>query len=248
MMEGFFSTCTSVLFLPAQLLWLTVRFYSSTLYRTVWHLILQHVYNAVEIECIRHIPSIYHIFPHVFDMRWTTQTQTCSHTRELRPPAAQLLRRWEYDHLLKHSSPSSPAFSTLVFPSFFFFFRNAGELSAGRPLSRSLSVSLSLHLSLSLSLSLLSVVESAVPPWGPPVWTFRIRICNDTQQSKDDAAITEWRTSDRGEEGPDQTRPSGSNDESQGETVKAWLRCKTPFVSQAPPSLWPQSIICIQAG
>ena len=138
--------------------------------------------------------------------------------------------------------PPFPPSSSPVFFFFFFFFQKCRRTLSGAP-----SPSLSLCLSLSLSLSRRSVVESAVPPRGPPVWTFRIRICNDTQQGKDDAAITEWRTSDRGEEGPDQTRPSGSNDESQGETVKARLRCKTPFVSQAPPSLWPQSIICIQA-
>lgn len=36
--------------------------------------------------------------------------------------------------------------------------------------------------------------------------------------SREDAAITEQRTSDRGDEGPDQTRTSGSDAESQSET------------------------------
>lgn len=58
------------------------------------------------------------------------------------------------------------------------------------------------------------------PPRGLLVWTFKIRICNDTEQSSEDAVITEQRTSDQGEEGPDQTHPLGSDDEPQTETSK----------------------------
>lgn len=68
------------------------------------------------------------------------------------------------------------------------------------------------------------------PPQGLLVWTFKIRICNDTEQSREDAVITEQRTSDRGKEGPDQTDSLGSNDEPQTETSKlfhkAWLHVR----------------------
>lgn len=104
-------------------------------------------------------------------------------------------------------SPSLPPSSSTLF-------RKAGEVSAGR----------------ALSLSLCSVVESVVLLRGRLVWTFKIRICNDTEQSREDAVITEQRTSDQGEEGPDQTHPLGSKDEPQTETSKlihkAWLRVR----------------------
>lgn len=67
-------------------------------------------------------------------------------------------------------------------------------------------------------------------PQGLLVWTFKIRICNDMEQSKKDALITEQRTSDWGKEGPDQTDSFGSNDEPQTETSKlihkAWLHVR----------------------
>ena len=116
----------------------------------------------------------------------------------------------EDDQPLKHSShclcspPPSPS------PSYSSVCREAGEVSAGRP-----------------SLSQFCCGTSR-PPLGLLIWTFRIRICNDTEQSKKTQPITEWRTSDQSEEGPDQTRPLWRNDEPSARNLQSHPQARLP--------------------
>lgn len=74
-----------------------------------------------------------------------------------------------------------------------------------------------------LTLSLFCCGISCLPG-GTLVWTFWIRICNDTEQSREDTAITEERTTDWGEDRAVQTHPLGSNDEPQNETPSSTKR------------------------
>lgn len=81
-----------------------------------------------------------------------------------------------------------------------------------------------------LSLSL-SALEAAVLLWDCLFELSKSEFV--TVRSKEDAALTERRTSDYGEEGPDQTHPWGSNDEPLSETTnlihKAWVHVRCPL-------------------
>lgn len=191
--------------------------------------------SAFRLRAVRssHILPNSYIFP--MCLRWTPQTHISRLWSQARP-AAQLLRRWEDDQLLKHSSlsvslvPPPPSTSTtsataltLVFPTF----QKSRENLSGAP---------------SLSFSFCAVCRLSRPPRGLHVWTFRIRICNDMGQSREeDAAITEQRASDQGEEGPDQTRPWGKywwTPEWETSNLQLWRRLLSHTLSKLVTSVY----------
>lgn len=152
----------------------------------------------------------------------------CGLLSESLRPAPQLWRRWEND---QHSSISvSPLLPRPPHPTPQDFSEAGGRLCGTLPRS---------HL-----------CRTSHPPWAWLVWTFRIRICNDVEQSQGDAAHNgAAHTSDHGAEGSGPTWHSRCGEEARNILWNSSTKTsKNIFCLTHFPSLWPQSIIYIQAA